>query len=232
MPQHYLWLYADQGGVLSGGKRFPIQRGVRQGDVLSPLLFNAATEMVISKWKAKLKSSHGIRLSDAEGAERLTNVRFADDLIIYANSLNELAEMLDLLVIEFRSAGLELNAKKSKLFTLAEDIISYDSPFLVEAGGAFIEVARKNDRNSYLGSSFIGDLRNRGRGILANRIRCAWFKFHLFKHSLTNKHVDIKLRLRLFEAVVSPAALYGLSTAPLTAAGLELLALQLLKGRC
>ena len=79
-------LYAGQEGVLSDDKRFPIRRGVRQGDVLSPLLFNSATEMVISKWKAKLKS-HGLRISVAEDAERLTNVRFADDLIIYANSL-------------------------------------------------------------------------------------------------------------------------------------------------
>ena len=43
----------------------------------------------------------------------------------------------------------------------------------------------------------------------------------MFGHSLTNRHVDLKLQLRLFEAVVLPSALYGLSTAPLTAAHLE-----------
>ena len=52
----------------------------------------------------------------------------------------------------------------------------------------------------------------------------AWSKFHLFKGSLTNKHVDVKLRLRLFNSVVTPSALYGLTTAPLTEADFEKLA--------
>ena len=82
--------------------------------------------------------------------------------------------MLDLLVEEFRIVGLELNAKKSKLFTLDEGVSSSDSPILVETGGSFIEVARRNQHHTYLGNSFAGDLRNRGKGILANRLRCAW----------------------------------------------------------
>ena len=66
------------------------------------------------------------------------------------------------------------------------------SPILVETGASFIEVARRNQHHTYLGNSFAGDLRKRGKGILANRLSCAWSKFHLFRHSLTNKHVDIK----------------------------------------
>ena len=38
---------------------------------------------------------------------------------------------------------------------------------------------------------------------------------------MTNKHVDIKLRLRLFESVITPSALYGLTTAPLAAKDYE-----------
>ena len=64
--------------------------------MLSPMLFNAALEQALRNWKARL-STHGLMI-DTE--ERLTNVRFADDLIIYASSLKELIEMLDLLTRE------------------------------------------------------------------------------------------------------------------------------------
>ena len=42
-------------------------------------------------------------------------------------------------------------------------------------------------------------------------------KFWQFKHSLCNRHVNTRLRLRLFDAVNTPTAFYGLETAPLTA---------------
>ena len=70
------------------------------------------------RWKSKL-SNHGIKLA-AGSSDRLTNVRFADDLIIYANSFAEL-EVVDGLVAEFVLVGLELNTKKSKIFTLDKD---------------------------------------------------------------------------------------------------------------
>ena len=57
--------------------------------------------------------------------------------------------------------------------------------------------------------------------MLTNRLRCAWAKFHAFRQALVDKNVDTKLRLRLFNAVVTPTALYGLIAAPLTAKDLE-----------
>ena len=37
------------------GKTFPIQRGVKQGDVISPFLFNAGLEHAMRKWKLRLQ---------------------------------------------------------------------------------------------------------------------------------------------------------------------------------
>ena len=46
----------------------------------------------------------------------------------------------------------------------------------------------------------------------------------MFKHTLTNRHVDKKLRLKLFDSVVTPCAMYGLSTTAPTAKAIERLA--------
>ena len=216
-------LYRNQVGSLRGADSFEITRGVRQGDVLSPLLFNAALEQCMRRWKQGL-SDHGIKVSNDNGAQRLTNVRFADDLIIYANSLDELTAMVEALVQELGRAGLSLNSRKSKIFTLDEAYCSTAAPLFVDIADGMVEVVRGDDAHKYLGVSFPGQLRRRGHAALAHRLKCAWAKFHAFRTSLSNRHVDIALRLRLFDAVVTPSALYGLSTAPLTAVMVERLA--------
>ena len=71
-----------QKGHLKDGPRFAIQRGVKQGDVLSPTLFNAGLEHAFRSWKAKL-STQGLHVGVPE---RLTNVRYADDIIVYAKT--------------------------------------------------------------------------------------------------------------------------------------------------
>ena len=34
--------------------------------------------------------------------------------------------------------------------------------------------------------------------------KCAWNKFHKFKHILLNKHISLRLRLKFFDSVISP----------------------------
>ena len=78
-----------------------------------------------------------------------------------------------------------------------------------------ISVLHGKDQHHYLGRVLCGNLRNRSAVECSHRIRVAWSKFHTHRHTLLNKHVSLKNHLRLFKAVVSPAALYGLSTLPL-----------------
>ena len=71
-------IYTEQIGVVGGYTNFPITRGVRQGDVLSPLIFNCVLEDAIREWKRKLRG-HGIAIDTDPAIGRLTNIPFADD---------------------------------------------------------------------------------------------------------------------------------------------------------
>ena len=102
VPQPYIALlraiYSSQTGSVFGGRPFEIQRGVKQGDILSPMLFNAALECALRKWKGKC-GHHGIAM---DHHERLTNIRYADDLMLYARSLPALVEMIETLSCELQ----------------------------------------------------------------------------------------------------------------------------------
>jgi len=124
--------------------------------------------------------------------------------------------MLEALTDELAKVGLDLNAKKTKIFTTDEAASKSEAPCLVEVSGEFVEVVQRENFHKYLGNAVPGDLQRRGQTMLSHRIRCAWAKYHTFKPHLTDKHVDVGLRLKLFHSIVTPSALYGLSSAPLT----------------
>lgn len=67
-------------------KKFNIEKGVKQGDPLSSLLFNSASEHIMRKLKSKSRrNGHGVTLKPSE--ENLTNLRFADDILLISRSM-------------------------------------------------------------------------------------------------------------------------------------------------
>ena len=84
------------------GEVFPIARGVRQGDPLSPKLFSAVLESIFRdlEWDNVGKCING---------KQLSHLRFADDLVLLADNANTLQHMLQQLIEASRIVGLTMN---------------------------------------------------------------------------------------------------------------------------
>ena len=93
-------LYQKQIGIFEE-HIFPINRGVRQGDVLSPVLFNAVLEHAMAEWKKQL-ALEGFAISEDSSKPRLTNIRYADDILLFAQSLDESIYLFESLAKVFR----------------------------------------------------------------------------------------------------------------------------------
>ncbi len=92
------------------GPYFEISRGVKQGDPLSPNLFNCLLEDIFQKmnWEGKV-----IKIND----EFLNNLRFADDVILISQDGEELQEMANDLARESKMVGLSINTGKTVLLS-------------------------------------------------------------------------------------------------------------------
>eukprot|EP00973_Karenia_brevis_P009778 1320948-Karenia_brevis.AAC.1 len=118
LPEPYVHLlialYSNQVASVNGSSQFNIQRGVKQGDIISPLLFNCALEVAFKSWKSKL-SYHGFLIHHDH--PRFNNVRYADDILLFAKSKAELQSMVLLLNSELQDMGLNIHGDKTKILT-------------------------------------------------------------------------------------------------------------------
>ena len=89
---------------------FQIGKGVCQGCILSPCLFNLYAEYLM--WNARLDEAQaGIKIA----GRNINNLRYADDTTLMAESKEELKSLLMKVKQESEKAGLKLNNQKMKL---------------------------------------------------------------------------------------------------------------------
>ena len=89
---------------------FQIGKGVCQGCILSPCLFNFYAEHIM--WNAGLDEAQGgIKIA----GRNINNLRYADDTTLMAESEEELKSLLTKMKEENKKAGLKLNIQKTKI---------------------------------------------------------------------------------------------------------------------
>jgi len=91
--------------------KFPIRNGLKQGDALSPMLFNFALEYAIRRVQV---NQDGLKIN---GTHQL--LRYADDVNILAGSIHKLKENAVALVAATREIGPEVSADKTKYIVMS-----------------------------------------------------------------------------------------------------------------
>ena len=98
-------------------RSFKPQRGIRQGDPLSPFLFILCSD-VLSRLLLQQEREgliHGIKI--ARNAPPVSHLMFADDTILFCRANKEEAECLDAcLEIYGKWSGQEINRQKSSIY--------------------------------------------------------------------------------------------------------------------
>jgi hypothetical protein len=92
---------------------FPVQNGLKQGDALSPLLFNFALEYVIRKVRV-----NQVRLK-LNGTHQL--LAYADDVNLLGDNIDTIYRNTETLADASKEVGLEVNVEKTKYMLVSQD---------------------------------------------------------------------------------------------------------------
>ena len=89
---------------------FQIGKGVRQGYILSPCLFNLHAEYIMRNTGLE-EAQAGIKIA----GRNINNLRYADDTTLMAESEEELKNLLMKVKEESQKVGLKLSIQKTKI---------------------------------------------------------------------------------------------------------------------
>ena len=187
------------------GDWFLIRTGLRQGCVMSPSLFNIYMDAIMRK--VTEDGAGGVMV----GKERVVDLDFADDVALLADSWMVMAALVMKMEQVTQRFGINISAKKSEILYIGRG----DSDVRVEDVRLRGQAMKAVDEFTYLGSvmasngKFTQDIERRRAG--------ATRAFGMLGRRLWGRReISVKVKMRIFNAVVLPVLLYGATAWALT----------------
>lgn len=182
---------------------FETETGVKQGCVLSPILFTLVLDEVMKTAISNKKGGIPWKLM-----EKLEDLDFADDICLISDKIHKLQERLCDLSSEGKKIGLKINIEKTKVIYLNTD----SNQEITLEGNTIEEVKEFN----YLGSiiaetdGVLKDVNNR-----TNKARAVFMSLN---KTWRSNNLTLQTKIKVFNSMVKPVLLYGSESWTLTKA--------------
>ena len=176
---------------------FEITTGVRQGCLLSPLLFLLAIDWIMRQ--ATINRRNGIQWTLFE---QLDDLDFADDIALLSHSHQQMQEKLTELEKRASETGLVISTKKTKVLKA-----NTNSQASVHVNAATLEEVNSF---TYLGSTVDG--MGGSELDIKNRIGKARSAFRMMETIWRAGNISLNTKIRLFNSNIKTILLYGCET--------------------
>ena len=195
--QNLYWKQTASIATTAGtSEEFEVKRGVRQGCVLSPMLFNLYTENIFRE------GLDGVRM----GGEEFSNLRYADDTVLIADSAKELQKLVDEVKNRSLVKGLKMNVKKTKTMVIRKNVKSRCKVEITVDG----KVLEQVKQYLYLGHIITED--GKCEVEIKRRIEIARSNFISMKNLLTSRTLHLNTRKKLIKCYVLSTFMYASET--------------------
>lgn len=178
-------------------EEFEVGTGVRQGDGLSPLLFNIALEDALQRVRG---TNIGV-----EVGSKVNILAFADDVVILAEDKEDMEELTRIFIRETELMGLRVNDDKTKYMHFTREEQPLDVTVRIDG-----HVFRKVEHFKYLGV-IISDKNSEEREIV-NRINLANKCMYACNKFMTSKILSHQTKIKIYKTVIRPILMYGSET--------------------
>ena len=177
---------------------FKCKKGVRQGDPLSPLLFNIYINGIFKRLE-----ENGCDPVSLDGIDKVNALAYADDIILISTTKEGLQKALDTTQQYCQEWKLKVNHKKTKCMTFTRGTQKEKTTFTID--GNNLENTREY---KYLGIMINKKNCTFSPAIKALRIK-ATRAIYAIKAKINMNNLPIKIALKLFDALVKPILLYA-----------------------
>jgi hypothetical protein len=181
---------------------FPIRNSLKQGDNLSPLLFNFALEYIFKRVQVK---QDGLKLN---GTHQF--LAYADDVNLLGGSVHTVKENAEVLVVATKEIGLDVNADKTKYMVMSRDR-NARRDHSAKIDNSSIE---RVEEIKYLGTTLTDQ--NSIQEEIKNRLNLRNACYHSVQSILSSRLLSKNINLKIYRTIILSVVLYACETWSLT----------------